>query len=176
MIRQGGLILECAPHVQFGPMSRITVAPLSADQLHTVYPLIREVAPGLDLAGWLRLARRTVGSRRGGRSGIMVARRDGRAYPCGLFCYRREQDLDGAAVLVADHFVALDILDAKPVLASLVGALDELAVRLECTSVQSTVRTGAQEVAALLSGAGHQREAEMLTKRIGAATGCAQHA
>ncbi len=157
-------------------MSKITIAPLSADQLHTVYPLIREVAPGLDLAGWLRLARRMIGPRRGGRSGIMVARRDGRAYPCGLFCYRREQDLDGAAVLVADHFVALDILDAKPVLASLVGALDELAVRLECTSVQSTVRTGAQEVAALLSGAGHQREAEMLTKRIGGTTGCEQGA
>jgi len=79
-------------------------------------------------------------------------------------------------VLVADHFVALDILDAKPVLASLVGALDELAVRLDCTSVQSTVRTGAQEVATLLCGAGHQREAEMLTKRVGAATGCAQDA
>jgi len=80
-------------------------------------------------------------------------------------------------VLVADHFVALDILDAKPVLAALVGALDELAVRLECSSVHSTVRTGAQEVASLLSGAGHRREAEMLTKRIGGtAPGCAQGA
>lgn len=168
MIRRAEPDLDCGPLVKLGPMSRITVAPLSADHLHTVYPLIREVAPGLDLAGWLRLARRMVGPRRAGRTGIMVALRDGRTYPCGLFFYRRELELTGGAVLIADHFVALDILDAKPVLAALVGELEALARRLECGSVQSTVRTGAQEVAALLSGAGHQREGETLRKRIGA--------
>lgn len=145
-------------------MPRITVAPLSAEQIDTVFPLVREVAPGLRPAAWRRYARRVVGGMRAGRGGVMVARREGRRFPCGMFCYRREQDLAGEAVLVASHLVALDILDPRPVLVALVAELDALAPRLGCTAVHTLVADEAAEVAMVLAHAGHRRESQTLAK------------
>ena len=64
------------------------------------------------------------GPRRGGQCGIVAARREGRAFPCGLFCYRVEDDLKLGKVLIADHFVAVDLLDPASVLTALVEELD----------------------------------------------------
>ena len=145
-------------------MPGITVTPLAAEQIETVYPLVREVVPNLDRASWRRHARRVLGA---GRAGVMVAQRDGRAHPCGMFCYHIEQDLDGASVLVAKHLVALDILDPQPVLAVLVAELDALAARFGCVAVRAAVADAAVQVAAVLAHAGHRREGQTLGKPAG---------
>ncbi|MDE2581134.1 MAG: hypothetical protein KGL52_05830 [Rhodospirillales bacterium] len=145
-------------------MSGISVAPLSAEQIDAAYPLVREVAPSLGRTAWRRYARRAIGGGAASGRGIMVARRAGRAFPCGLFCYQKERDLSRGDVLVASHFIALDILDARPVLSALVGELEAMAPRLGCTAVRVAVAEDASDVAQILAGAGHCRESQVLAK------------
>src|SRR5690242_21801474 len=117
-------------------MADFVIETLARDQLPAVYPLVREAVPRLSLTAWLRFARPLTGPRRSGQCGIVTARREGRSFPCGLFCYRVDDDLTLGRVLVADHFVAVDLLDPGAVLAALVDDLDALARRLGCKGVQ----------------------------------------
>lgn len=147
-------------------MADFIIDVLSRGQIHAVYPLIREAVPTLDLPTWLRFARHLTGSRRVGQCGIIAARREGRSFPCGLFCYRVEDDLKLGKTLVADHFVAIDLLDPGAVVAALVEELDALAERLGCKAVRSVVHGGVPEVANELRAAGHQPEASLLLKEL----------
>ena len=151
-------------------MADFIIGVLSRDDIRAVYPLVREAVPTLDLPTWQRFARQLTGPRRGEQYGIVSARREGRAFPCGLFCYRVEDDLKLGKVLVADHFVAVDLLDPGAVLSALVEQLDALAKRLGCVAVRSLVHGGVPEVADSLDAAGHRPEgAAFLLKRLLAA-------
>lgn len=143
-------------------MADFIIEVLSREQLPAVYPLVREAVPELSLASWLRFARPLTGARRAGQCGIVAARREGRAFPCGLFCYRVDEDLALGRVLVADHFVAVDLLDPGAVLAALVEQLDVLAHGLNCKAVRSLVHGGAPDVANSLDAAGHRPESAAL--------------
>ena len=143
-------------------MTDIDVQLLAPDQIRSVYPLIRQVVPTLDLAAWQRFARALMHPRRPELGGIVVATRAHRPFPCGLFCYRQEQDLNRGKVLVAEHFVALDLLEPDNVLAALVSELDALAKRFGCEAVRSVVHGSAPDVAGGLAAAGHQPEPSML--------------
>lgn len=148
-------------------MADFIIDVLSREQLPAVYPLVREAVPALSLASWLRYARPLTGLRRAGQCGIMAARREGRAFPCGLFCYRVDEDLTLGRVLVADHFVAVDLLDPGAVLAALVEQLDVLARGLGCKAVRSLVHGGAPDVADSLDAAGHRPDgAALLLKKL----------
>jgi hypothetical protein len=158
-------------------MGDFIIEALSREQIAAVYPLIREAVPALNLTEWLRYARPLTGPRRTGQCGIVAARREGRAFPCGLFCYRVAVDLAFGKVLVADHFVAVDLLDPGAVLAALVDELDVLAHRLGCKAVRSLVHGGAPEVADSLDAAGHRpEEASLLLKQIPRAPVSRRHA
>lgn len=140
---------------------------LARDQIRSVYPLIREAVATIDLATWMRFARQLAAPRRAGQCGIVTARREGRPFPCGLFCYRVEEDLKLGKVLTADHFVAVDLLDPGAVLVALVEELDGLAARLGCQAVRSLVHGTAPTVAGGLYAAGHRPEDAMpLLKRL----------
>jgi hypothetical protein len=148
-------------------MAGFIIEVLSREQIRAVFPLVREAFPTLDLATWLRFARQLTGPRRSGQCGIVAARREARMFPSGLFCYRVEDDLKLGKVLVADHFVAVDLLDPASVLAALVEELDRLAKRLGCQAVRSLVHGGAPEVEDGLQAAGHRPEgASLLLKRL----------
>ncbi len=148
-------------------MADFIIDVLSRDQVRSVYPLIRETVPTIDLPTWLRFARQLTGARRAMQCGIVAARRAGRVFPCGLFCYRVEDDLKLGKVLIADHFVAVDLLDPGAVLAALVEELDGLAKRLGCQAVRSLVHGGAPAVAGGLYAAGHRPDgASLLLKKL----------
>ncbi|MBN8927180.1 MAG: hypothetical protein BGO51_28405 [Rhodospirillales bacterium 69-11] len=147
-------------------MSSITVESLRPDQIHAVYPLIREAVPNLAVADWVRFARTLTGSRRAGQTGIVAARRQGRSYPCGLFCYRVDQDLQRGKVLIAEHFVAVDLLDPAAVLAALVAELDALGERLGCTAIRSVVHGAEPGLSGGLAAAGHAPEGMLLLKPL----------
>jgi hypothetical protein len=146
-------------------MSAFTVRALTRDEILSVFPLIREVMPDVALGGWTEFARRIMGRRRTS-AGIMAAWREGRSFPCGLFCYRVDQTLANGKVLIAEHFVAVDLLEPKAVLAALVEELEALGRRLECNAVRSVVHGGEQEVAGGLVAAGHAPDASMLLKAL----------
>ena len=101
------------------PLPGLYCEDLPPGQAGTVFPLLREAIPGLQLPSWLRFARRVTSPRRAGQSGIMVVRRAPRPMPCGLFLWRRDEDLTHGAVLVAEHLIAIDLLDTEPVMAAL---------------------------------------------------------
>lgn len=143
-------------------MADIDVKMLAPDQVRSVFPLIRQIVPTLDLAGWQRFARSVIHPRRPELGGIVVATRPPRPFPCGLFCYRQEHDLTRGKVLVAEHFVALDLLDPDHVLSALVAELDGLARRFGCAAVRSVVHGSAPEVAGGLAAAGHEPETKLL--------------
>jgi hypothetical protein len=151
-------------------MPDLTIEPLSPDQFRLAYPLIREAMPGLQLSGWLRYARQTTGARRAGRAGIVAARRSSRPYPCGLFCYRVDRDLFQERVLIAEHFVAVDMLDPNAVMRALVAELDRLGARLDCRAVRSIVHSDAGEISGGLALAGHVAEGTLLFKPLDGAT------
>ena len=150
-------------------MAAFTITTLAHEEARSVYPLIREVVPGLELAAWLRFARQLTQVRRANVGGIVVARRTGRAFPCGLFCYRVDQDLELGRVLVAEHFVAVDLLDPPAVLAALVGELESLGRRFDCVAVRSVVHSANGAVAGGLSAAGPEPEGSLLFKPLIAA-------
>jgi hypothetical protein len=148
-------------------MAEFNIGVLSRDDIRAVYPLVREAVPELNLSAWLRFARQLTGPRRGDPCGIVAARREGRAFPCGLFCYRVEDDLKLGKVLVADHFVAVDLLDPAAVVVALVEELDELARRLGCSAVRSLVHGGVPELVDSLDAAGHRPDgASLLLKTL----------
>jgi hypothetical protein len=147
-------------------MSGLSCHPLSPDQASTVFPLVREALPGLDLRAWLRFARRVASPRRAAREGIIVVVRKPRRMPCGLFVYHKEHELGHGPVLVAEHFVAIDLLDSEPVMAALVDELDALAHRLGCTAIRAMVMSQSSQLAGRLHDAGHRPAGEALWKDV----------
>jgi hypothetical protein len=135
-------------------------------QAGTVFPLLREAIPGLQLQSWLRFARRVTAARRAGHSGIMVVRRTPRPMPCGLFLWRRDEDLAHGAVLVAEHLVAIDLLDTEPVMAALVAELERLAQRLGCGGIRTMVIRPDAPFATRLLAAGHASQGAAMWKPV----------
>lgn len=146
-------------------MMSFIVEPLARDQIRAVYPLIREAIPGLGLTAWLRFAQSASGPRRSGQAGIIVARRKCHDFPSGLFCYRVDPDPALGKVLVAEHFVAVDLLHPEEVLAALVTELDALGERLGCKAVRSIVHR--EDVEGGLAQAGHATIGSILGKALG---------
>jgi len=147
-------------------MHDISIEMLAPEQIRAAYPLLRQAVPGLTLGAWLRMAPRVANPKRRGETGIVIARRQGRPFPCGLFCYRMSRDLEHGAVLVADCFVGLDIVGPEDVLQALIAELDALARRLRCKAVHSVVRNGWPELARGLSAAGHRPESATFCKLV----------
>jgi hypothetical protein len=147
-------------------MSGFTYRNLSPDQVHTVYPLVREVIPLLDLKTWTRIARRIANPKRAEHAGIRVVLRSPRPLPCGLFLYRREDDLAHGPILVAEHMVAIDVLDPQPVMSALVRDLEALAEQLGCSAIRTMVLGQSSLAASGLYAAGHRPEGATLWKPV----------
>jgi hypothetical protein len=147
-------------------MSGLSCHPLPPAQASTVFPLVREAIPGIDLRTWLRFARRAGDPRRAPREGIIVVVRSPRPMPCGLFVYRKEQELGHGDVLIAEHFVAVDVLDAEPVMQALIAELDQLARRLGCSAIRAMVLNPSSQTASQLATAGHRPAGSALWKDV----------
>jgi len=139
---------------------------LPPEQAATVFPLLREAIPGLSLQVSLGFARRATSPRRAGQSAIMVVRRAPRPMPCGLFLWRRDEDLAHGAVLVAEHLVAIDLIDPDPVIAALVAELERLAQRLGCGGVRTMVIRPDAPIATRLLAAGHESKGAAMWKLV----------
>jgi len=139
---------------------------LSPDEVGTVFPLLREAIPGLSLQAWLRHAKRLAHPGRARQCGIMAVRRHPRPMPCGLFIYHRTPDLQHGSVLVAEHLVAIDLLDPEPVMQVLVQELDALAQRLGCGGIRTVVISADAPIANRLRAAGHAHAGATLWKTV----------
>lgn len=143
-------------------MSAYTVTRLQPSAARLVYPLVRAAEPLVDLPAWLAYVRAAESRKRG----VMVATRAGRAFPSGMFCYACAKDPALGLVMTANYFVALDILDAGPLAAALMTALEQLAADLRCDAIRAVVRSGTPEIEAALKGRGHHVEATAYQKWV----------
>jgi hypothetical protein len=146
-------------------MEEFTARTVAPEQVRTLFPLMREAVPELDLKTWLAFARRLTAGRRRERAGIVAVTRRGRNMPCGAFIYRCQRNLPGAE-LVAEHFVALDVLYPDAVMQALVAELDALAQRLGCASIRVLVAGDASLLQDGLEAAGLRPQAVALRKSV----------
>ena len=135
-------------------MPAFTAHLVAPDQVRMLYPLVREAVAGLDLRTWVAFARRIALPRRTAQCGIIAVTRRGRSLPCGMFLYRCEKRLPEGAALVAEHFVALDVIDPQPVVDALIEELDALARRRGCTTIRVLVPGDASLLQSGLQAAG----------------------
>jgi hypothetical protein len=147
-------------------MSGFTSHIVMPDQVNTVFPLVREAVPGIELRAWIGFARKLTNPRRAARAGIVAVRRVPRPMPCGLFMYRHESDLAYGPILATEYFVALDVLDPAPVVRALADEMESLARRLGCAAIRALVREHSPAVEAGLRAAGLDIEGATLWKRL----------
>lgn len=145
-------------------MPELVVEPLRPEQIRLIYPLLREVEPTVHLSAWTRFAGRATSRPASRRAGIIVARRAECRFLSGMVCYRRNRDLRFGYVLIAEHFVAIDILDPSPIAAAMADALDRIGAALRCGAIYSIVHHQQEEVISSLSAVGHRPEGVVLCK------------
>lgn len=151
-------------------MQEFHIHRLTTGEARVLYPLVREAEPKVDLDQWLEYARRAARNA-GEKRGILVATRQGQRFPSGLFCYRCHEDLTLGHVVVADYFVAVDILDPSPVVGVMVRELETLGERLKCDAICSVVHNRTASLSSVLEERGHRREASAFIKRLTSGTG-----
>ncbi|MDR3522456.1 MAG: hypothetical protein P4L54_12675 [Acidocella sp.] len=120
-------------------MSDYIIEPLAPSSIVSAYPLIRLLAPNLDLKAWKQQAGMAIDQRSRGAKGILIARAVQRQYVCGMAWYRCEFDLAKGKFLRANNLIALDLLDSQQIVACLVSALGEVARDQHCRSVKLVV-------------------------------------
>lgn len=148
-------------------MPDFVVEGLTDDRIALAFPLIRHVAPHLDLRRWTSFARRVVRARSDPpRNGILVVRREARPHPCGLVCFRREDDLTLGSVLTAEYYVAMDLLDPAGAVEALVAELEATARRMGCGAIRSLLTGPAKSVATRLLAADHRHGGSQLVKLL----------
>jgi hypothetical protein len=130
---------------------------LSADRVDQAYPLVRSAPGEITLEKWRSYA--AIRSAPGGvipdGGGGVISVESARGYIHGLFDYRIDIDLRCGRTLVCGNIVALDLLNAKSVLAVLFEAMESLAAQRRCQAVHVSVPEGGTVLLSRLEDAGH---------------------
>ena len=142
------------------------VSTLPDQQVSFALPLLRAQLPELDLHRLRQFAFRLGEAGGPRRAGMLGVWRQGREFPCGIVCYRVLEDLAAGEVLLAEHFVAMDLLDPDAVMAALIAEVEALALRMGCAGVRSIVHGPTRTVMARLLAAGYQAEGLLMSKQI----------
>ena len=129
---------------------------------------MRRAVPDLTPQSWIRYARGMVG--RGGHAtkGVLVVRREGSTHYCGAVCFRRVPDIRLGAVLIAEHFVAMDLLYPEIILLALLRALDDMASSLRCGGVRAMAYGANPHLANQLQTFGHVSGGTFLARAVSA--------
>lgn len=153
-------------------MTQLKIRPLSAERVSQAFPLIQTALPEVTLAAWRDFAA-VLMSGGDAREGGILAVTDGRNTIVGLCSYRLVPDLVHGRLLDADHFLAFDLLDRRPVAEALAEALEALARERGCTAVHTHLpqRNDAPTepgtgLTGLLAARGHRVESLGLCKRL----------
>lgn len=121
------------------------VRPLAESEFARAYPLIRAIATGLSLNAWLGFARLFAVSEASLEGGIISAQ-DDNAYIYGLCCYMVLPNLCHRRSLIVEPIVALHVVDPLGPIEALLEALEPIAHRLGCESIQLVLpRSGSSE-------------------------------
>jgi len=147
-------------------MVAVIVRPMPPNEAPLAFPLMREIAPSLTLAAWLRQSKRLTSARVRSHFGVMTAIRLGRPFPIGLLCYRRHTDVVRGQVLTAEYVVSMELLDQRPVVMAMVAALEARARELGCTGTFAIIPKVSGDVSLALQDGGHKPQGAILWKTL----------
>lgn len=150
-------------------MPEYTVVDLSPDRLESGYPIVRLIAPEIDLRHWLSYAR---GVRRGGGVLGLAAAGD---MLLGVAAYQRHQSLRGGRGLFIDLFAVFELARCGAGRAVLLDALEERAEALGCSALLFSSELagrrmqpgGCRRLSYSRSGAAHRDSPRLGRHRIG---------
>lgn len=144
----------------------ITTAPLPPEQIPQALPLIQTVQPDLDLRTWRAFAQQLAAPEAAAEHGIVAARGEN-GYLLGLVTYRIRRESGCGPVLLAEHFVALDLIDRAPVATALIAALDQVGHRHGCAALHAILPRSQAGLLDSFRAAGYRPDGTVLCKRIG---------
>jgi hypothetical protein len=142
---------------------QLQAVPLDEEQLVQVFPLVRSVAPDLELAAWQGFARRYIGE---SSAGGIVGIRDERGYFHGLFGYRVRAGLSGGKTLEVDWATAMELLDRTGPAPMLIEAIEAIAARLDCAELLIHLKPGQRRLRRWFEGVGHSVQAVVLGRAV----------
>jgi hypothetical protein len=146
--------------------AELSCTPLEASQIEQVFPLVRDAMPELDLPEWRRRAAELVAAENRGRCGLIGVRGDA-GYFCGLAIFHIEPGRNGTT-LIADHFIAYDVLDRTQVSGVLLAGLDALARQLGCIAVETSLTKPRDRLVERFRAAGHNAKLVLMSKQLDA--------
>lgn len=112
-------------------MRAFSIRPVTADLVEQAFPVVQAAAPGVTLEQWRAFATNPPGENGMGLVGVF----NEQGYIVGLFAYRREPHLQHGRILRICHLAAVDLIDAEPVLQTLLQAIDEQAQAQGCSAI-----------------------------------------
>ena len=107
-------------------MRNLETRPLTPERVAQAFPLIQTALPAVTFEEWSDFATPLASPAGQATSGVVTVISE-QGFIVGLCCYRVERNLHHGAVLMADPFVALDLLDLKAVARALADAIESLA-------------------------------------------------
>lgn len=150
-------------------MRDLRLVSLKPEQIVQAYPLIQTIRPGLTVEDWQHYAEDVLNGRGGGDGGIATLQ-DPRGLIAGLFVYRVTGDPFHGRTLLAEDFVALDIVRPEAVAQSLADALEAVARDLKCNAIHTSVACSnpgrSQYLIDLMRELGHHLERFQLCKAL----------
>jgi hypothetical protein len=104
---------------------------LGTADIEPAFALVQALHPSLTLDNWRSFAIPLVDQEPAAQSGLVGVRNEA-SYLCGLFVYRVESDLAHERAFIVDVIAALDVVDAKSVIRSMMEAVQATAHRFDC--------------------------------------------
>ncbi len=116
-------------------MSGFAIEELTPQRVMEVYPLVRQLVPGITLETWRRHAGSILRDRSGNR-GIALLRRAGQRFPCGMCAFHLDHDLRLGRMLTAEHGVVMTSFGTREAFDALVQGVHDLAAARDCAVVR----------------------------------------
>ena len=146
---------------------------LPLERIDQAFPLVRDLAPDVDLARWHRFAEALAAQQSNGEfdtlsspGGVMVAERAG--YIRGLFTYQVLPDLEHERVLLVQNFIVLEVVRREAAAKALMTAAVDLARDLSARAIHVLMGLDAIWAIKLYEGLGHSVEALALCHQVSA--------
>ncbi len=119
-------------------MRNLETRSLTTERVAQAFPLIQIAFPAVSLEDWRDFATPLARAQGPADDGIItvVSEQD---YIVGLCCYRVTQDLRHGAVLLANHFLILDLFGQQAVVRALADAVESLAREWCCTAIHTSL-------------------------------------
>ncbi len=119
-------------------MRSLETQPLTPGRVAQAFPLIQIAFPEVSLEDWRAFATPPASAQSQTNGGIITVVSE-QGYIVGICCYRVAQDLQHGNVLMAEHFLILDLFDQQAVVHALADAAESLARERRCTAIHTSL-------------------------------------